>query len=164
MSTMKKFTQKGRALSWRSGGGWRGGTATVEFALVAPVLIVLLLGTIDVGQYVNVGQTVSNASREAARLAAKNETTDVCDVEGWVLDYLEESYPNVSSAVLLAGHETLVTDGNGNPIADEDLTNIDAGSPLAVQVVFNFDTVRWLSSVPIFEDQILRTVTTMRRE
>ena len=44
----------------------------VEFAVVAPLLFALLMGAIDVGQYVNVGQTVSDASREGAHVALQS--------------------------------------------------------------------------------------------
>ena len=47
----------------------RGGTASVELALVMPVLIVLLFGSIEVGMLVKASITVSRISNEAARMA-----------------------------------------------------------------------------------------------
>ena len=44
----------------------RGGSAAVECAIVAPLLTLLVLGTIDVGQYANVYQKVSDASARGA--------------------------------------------------------------------------------------------------
>lgn len=46
------------------------GVALVEFALVAPVLIFLLVGILDVARGVNAYVTLSNAAREGARYAA----------------------------------------------------------------------------------------------
>lgn len=43
------------------------GVAAVEFALVVPLLLVLVLGTIDWGWYFFVRAVVVNASREGAR-------------------------------------------------------------------------------------------------
>ncbi len=43
------------------------GAAVVEFALLLPVLMVILLGTIDWGYFFFVEQLVTNASREGAR-------------------------------------------------------------------------------------------------
>jgi Flp pilus assembly protein TadG len=50
------------------------GVALVEFALVVPILILLLVGILDTGRAVNAYVTISNASREGARYAALNPT------------------------------------------------------------------------------------------
>jgi Flp pilus assembly protein TadG len=50
------------------------GVALVEFALVMPVLILLLVGILDTGRAINAYVTISNASREGARYAAFNPT------------------------------------------------------------------------------------------
>ena len=64
----------------------RKGVATVELALTVPILLILLLGAIDTGQYANVYQTVSNASREGARVAARGGTFNVSAVEASVVN------------------------------------------------------------------------------
>jgi Flp pilus assembly protein TadG len=46
------------------------GQTLVEFALVFPIFILLLFAVIDGGRYVFANSTVSNAAREAARLAS----------------------------------------------------------------------------------------------
>jgi Flp pilus assembly protein TadG len=46
------------------------GAAVVEFALVLPVLIVLVLGIIEFGRIFNVQVSITNAAREAARTMA----------------------------------------------------------------------------------------------
>jgi Flp pilus assembly protein TadG len=50
------------------------GVALVEFALVVPVLILLLVGILDTGRAINAYVTISNASREGAHYAALNPT------------------------------------------------------------------------------------------
>lgn len=52
------------------------GVALVEFALVAPVLILLLVGILDVARGVNAYITLSNAAREGAHYAALHPTAD----------------------------------------------------------------------------------------
>jgi general stress protein CsbA len=47
-----------------------GGQTLIEFALVLPVFLVLLFAVIDIGRVVYVNSVVSQAAREAARLAA----------------------------------------------------------------------------------------------
>jgi Flp pilus assembly protein TadG len=51
-------------------GGERGSVA-VEFALLAPLFLLLLFGIVDFGHALYMKQIVSNASREAARYASK---------------------------------------------------------------------------------------------
>lgn len=46
------------------------GAAMVEFAIVAPLLFTLILGTIDFGRALFVFNNLTNAAREGARLAA----------------------------------------------------------------------------------------------
>lgn len=52
-----------------------GGSATVEFALVAPVLIVLLFGIIEFGTVFKDVLALNQAAREGARAAAVGATT-----------------------------------------------------------------------------------------
>ena len=51
------------------------GQSLVEFALVLPVFILVLVGLFDVGRAVYAFNTISNASREAVRVAIVNQTT-----------------------------------------------------------------------------------------
>lgn len=46
------------------------GQGLVEFALVLPIFMLLLFGLIDVGRFVYMNSTLSQAAREGARLAA----------------------------------------------------------------------------------------------
>ena len=59
------------------------GQSLVEFALVAPVFILVLVGIFDVGRAVFAFNTLSNASREAARVAIVNQTE--ADIEAEAL-------------------------------------------------------------------------------
>ena len=50
------------------------GQSMVEFALIVPLLLILLIGVIDVGRLVFAYNNVSNAAREAGRTAIVNQT------------------------------------------------------------------------------------------
>ena len=52
----------------------RRGQALVEFALILPVLLVILLGTVDAGRLIFAYNAVSNAAREGGRTAIVNQT------------------------------------------------------------------------------------------
>ncbi len=55
------------------------GAAAVEFALVAPLLLLLLFGIIDFGWMLMKASLVNNAARDAARVASLNGTYDQID-------------------------------------------------------------------------------------
>jgi Flp pilus assembly protein TadG len=48
--------------------------ASIEFALIVPVLVLLLVGILDVARALNAYVTLSNASREGARFAITHPT------------------------------------------------------------------------------------------
>jgi hypothetical protein len=50
------------------------GTSVVEFALVAPVLLLVIVGILDLGRAVNAYVTVSNAAREGSHYAILHPT------------------------------------------------------------------------------------------
>jgi len=52
----------------------RRGQALVEFALILPVLLVILLGTVDAGRLIFAYNAVANAAREGGRTAIINQT------------------------------------------------------------------------------------------
>ena len=51
------------------------GTALVEFALVLPLLMLLLLGVVEIGRYAYFAIQVGNAARAGAQYGAQNGTT-----------------------------------------------------------------------------------------
>jgi Flp pilus assembly protein TadG len=61
-----------------------GGATVVEFALVAPVLILVLIGCLDFARALNAYVTVTNASREGARYATLHPTAMQADVRDYV--------------------------------------------------------------------------------
>ena len=60
------------------------GQTLVEFALIAPLLIVLLMGIITLGTGVFYQQQLTNAAREAARYAAIHSATSQCPTTSWL--------------------------------------------------------------------------------
>jgi Flp pilus assembly protein TadG len=60
----------------------RKGQALVEFALVLPLLLLLIFGIVDAGRLIFVYNTISNSARDGARVAIVNQSTsgtDTCD-------------------------------------------------------------------------------------
>ena len=52
----------------------RRGQALVEFALIVPIFVLLLMGILDLGRAVYYSSTLSNSAREAARLGIVDQT------------------------------------------------------------------------------------------
>lgn len=61
----------------------RGGQALVEFALVFPIAIIVIVGIIVFGLYIFYQQQLTNVAREAARFAAIHSSTALCPTVGW---------------------------------------------------------------------------------
>jgi Flp pilus assembly protein TadG len=66
----------------------RRGTALVEFALVAPVLLLFLAGILDYGQAVSKATAVANAARVGAQYASSSQarTTDTAGIRSAAID------------------------------------------------------------------------------
>jgi Flp pilus assembly protein TadG len=139
----------------------RCGVAAVEFALIASlVLVPIVLGAIDVGRFINVGQIVNDASREGARQASRNTVKNVSDVESTVSSYLSNAFgvSNLTATVT-------VSDSSGTPISGENLSREDlTGSSVSVTVALPYNQVRWLAGFPLLNGETLTTTTVMRRE
>jgi Flp pilus assembly protein TadG len=127
-------------------------------------MTLLTLGAIDMGQYANIYQVVSDASREGARVAAKHTTATTSQVQAAVLDYLKEACPGKSSAIVASAAQVTVTDALGSSIAGGNLTTIATGSQINVRVTLPYDSVRWLGGFKGLNGQQIAATTMMLRE
>ena len=142
----------------------RTGAAAVECAAVAPLLTLLVMGAIDMGQYANTYQKVSDASREGARIAAQHDTASSSEVQAAVMGYLAEASPGTSAETFASAAEITLTDALGNTIADGDLTKLATGSQINVQVALEYGSVRWVSGFAGLDGKQIATTSMMRRE
>jgi Flp pilus assembly protein TadG len=63
------------------GRGRAGGQSIVEFALVIPIIILLVVGFFEIGRAVFAYNTIANAARQAVRVAAVNQIASVTDCD-----------------------------------------------------------------------------------
>ena len=89
------------------------GAVAVEFALLAPVLVMILLGIMEFGRAYNVQISLSSAAREGVRvMAINNNTTDartaVKNAAGGLQPALADSNISVSPAVCTTGVQVTV--------------------------------------------------------
>lgn len=75
------------------------GQAMVEFALVLPVLLLLLLGMIEFGRFYNAWLMVTHASREGARTSSLGGSTSQVELR---VDGVMESYDLSRIAVVIS--------------------------------------------------------------
>jgi len=76
------------------------GQSAVEFALVLPLLLVLLLGIIEFGWFLNAKITITGAAREGARYLAIHKDSDVGDISNIVEDYLDSGIVSSSTVII----------------------------------------------------------------
>jgi Flp pilus assembly protein TadG len=128
----------------------RHGAAIVEFAVVAPVLFLLIFGMIEYGRMVMVQQVLTNASREGARQAVLDGAT-YNGVNSFVSSYLTSA--GIPSAAV-------------QPIAmsPSDPQTAGYGAPISVTVSVNFNQVSWLPAPIWLGGKTLNATTTMRKE
>jgi Flp pilus assembly protein TadG len=78
----------------------RAGVAAVEFAVVLPLIFLLLLGTWEVARLVQVQAILTNAVREGARIAAQGEIINLTgDFTEIVVSDTDPTNPDVTSTV-----------------------------------------------------------------
>jgi Flp pilus assembly protein TadG len=125
----------------------RRATAAVEFAIVAPVFLLLVFGMIEYGRMVMVQQIITNASREGARTAVLDGAT-TASVQSAVNSYLASG--SISGATVTV---------SPNPPS-----SAQYGDPVTVTVSVPFSQVSWLPSPMYLGGTTLSSSTVMRRE
>lgn len=119
----------------------------MEFAVVAPIFITLMLGMIELGRAFMVQQVITNASREGARVAVLDGSS-ATDVGDTIERYLHSG-----------GIE-----GANITIDPSDPQQAGFGEPVSVTVDIGFSQVSWLPSPRYFGQNTLSATTVMRRE
>ena len=106
------------------------GVAAVEFALILPVLALILFGVLEFGRVWSQYQVFQGAAREGARCAAVASTSD-CDVQDEI-DQAAEPWNPPNATVQVIG-------GGGGPCTDADRgkdVQVSWQQPLQVNIPF----------------------------
>jgi len=118
----------------------------VEFAIVAPVFFLLVIGMIEVGRAMMVQQVLINASRVGARQAVTAGATSSA-VQNAVKDYATSvAVPDVSVSV------------TPDPAAAK------SGDTMSVTTSVNYNNVSWLASPWFLSGKTLTSTSKMRKE
>lgn len=125
----------------------RRGAAAVEFAVVAPIFGIVIIGVLDVGRAVMVQQLLTNAARDGCRTAVL-ESANASDVISQCESYLATaSVPGATATV------------TPNP-----LSAADDGDPVTVTTSVPFASVSWLPTSIFLGGVTLEGSVVMRRE
>lgn len=114
----------------------RTGAALVEMAVVLPIFVTLMLGLVEFGRAIMVGQMVTNAAREGCRQAILDGSTNAA-VETFIKDFLRTSAG-------VANADTTVTITIANPLAAGQLSATESRDLVTVQVSVPFSRVSYL--------------------
>lgn len=118
----------------------RRGTAVVEMALVLPIFVAVVLGIIEFGRAMMVGQMVTNAARESTRLAIIDGSTN-SSVTTWVKDFLQSSIGVASADVTV---QITVEAAPGNPSPGNQIGSALPRDLVTVRVEVPFDKVSYI--------------------
>jgi hypothetical protein len=141
----------------------RRGAAAVEFAVLCPILVLLIFGGIDMGQFINTGQVVSSASRVGVRKATQFETKSTAVVRDEIIDYISRHIPGLNRETI-AGATTVTVKAAGTTISGATLGTIPSGTRIDVEVVFSYAAIRWFPGLNILHGRTLPATSMMRRE
>ena len=123
------------------------GATVTEFAIVAPVFFLIVLGSFEFGRAIMVQQILTNAAREGARQAIV-ENAVAADIEASVTSYLDST--TVAGVTVTVDPSSLQTIGFGDEVT--------------VTVSVPYDQVSWLPVSSFMSGRVLTGESMMRGE
>jgi hypothetical protein len=129
------------------------GAAAVEFAVILPLLVVLVFGMIEFGIMFYNKAVITNASREGARAGITGLTNS--QIETIVKDYSNTNLINLGN----------VSENDLDPMGDPDddiIISLDAQNDLTVRIEYGYDFL--LGSLLGFTKTTIEARTVMRME
>lgn len=131
------------------------GQSLVEFALVLPIFLLVVVAIVDLGRGVFAYNSVTNAAREASRLAIVNQDTTSVQQRGVAqVAIAETATPNVTVAYYLPGP-------NATPTSNPTCTPINVGCIAVVTFQTTFRPVTPIISGLLFPSGVTFTSTSM---
>jgi Flp pilus assembly protein TadG len=154
-SGLAAFKIRARRKRWASAAGARRGVSVVEFALVAPVLFLLLFGIVEFARLMMVRQAMTNAAREAGRKASLATTLNATSVDSAARNFMSRVMANAS--------DTSKVRVNITPAS---MVGVPSGTPVTVAIDVNFADISWLpgSLLDLAGSRVLRAEATFDRE
>jgi Flp pilus assembly protein TadG len=127
-------------------------------AFTAPVLVILVFGAVDVGQFVNAVQCTATASRVAARMTSRSSTTSASAVQSAVDEFLSANGVPKNCA------QVSFFDKNYKLVTGDSLSWLASGEEFSVRVDVPYSMIRRISFLNMLNSSTSSHVATMRRE
>ncbi|MDE2006473.1 MAG: pilus assembly protein [Rhodospirillales bacterium] len=108
---------------------WRRGTAALEFALVAPVLVALATGCVGLVQLVRVDMDLSQSAQTMAQLIANQTTITPAQMTDFCAGAFDTMTPYVTTGLTIS--VASVTHGGGGIGTDWNDTSCGSGTAIA---------------------------------
>lgn len=137
----------------------RRGAAVVEMAMVLPIFVMVVLGIVEFGRAMMVGQMVTNAAREATRLSIVDGSSN-SSVSTWVESFLNDSLGVSASDVTV----TITVDpapGNDDPL--DKIEDAQTRDLVTIKVEVPFDKVSYIPG-DYLSGKKLKAISAMRHE
>lgn len=158
----------------------RSGIAATEFAILAPFLVTVVIGLIEIGRVLQVEQALNNAAREGCRVGSLSGkyTTDVMSAAQTCLVGPDSTHPNLvcswtnsgwgsnSAQISVSVNGTAVSFPLGPTPATDPIANAVAGDVITVTVTIPFNSgskASWLAT-PMFMNGANLTATVVMRK
>jgi Flp pilus assembly protein TadG len=134
---MWKHRQKPESGRKRSGKGVRRrGAAVAEFAVCLPLLITIVLGSIEASRLIHIQHGLETAAYEAARSVADHRASTSSDVDSVVSSILD--------AYQVTGGQAALTPSTLNTVRTGDLITVTVTAPLAGNRVISGWIPSWI--------------------
>ena len=131
----------------------RRGATAVEFAFVAPIFFLLVLGMIDLGRMIMIQHAATNAAREGCRKAVLATTVNSTDIENTVRRALQ-------TTTTYAWNKDVVRVSVPAGVSSSTVS----GTELTVGVEIDFADLTWLPFARVGKNLTLGAESTQKRE
>lgn len=136
------------------------GQALVEFALVLPVLLLILLGIVDFGKTMNYWNDSTHLTAEAARYAAVNRKPDPASA----LSLQQQILNQTDTAELRTGGTDSVGTAAQVCVEFPNGTPVKIGDPVRVRMSFTYSWIPFLADAGGLASATVASSTVMRLE
>ncbi|MCW5878599.1 MAG: pilus assembly protein [Anaerolineales bacterium] len=134
------------------------GQGTLEFALVIPVLLLVIFAIFEGARAVFIYQSISTASREAARLGSSTQYYMNCNaIRDKALEYADVARSTASDINIYYVDDSLGVIGNCGAVVADD---IETGDRIVVEVTGYFDPA---AAIPLMRIPQMTFNSTTRR-
>ncbi len=120
------------------------GQDLVEFALVLPILLLIMFGVLDLGRLFHAAITITNAARVGARFGTRNKEATDGEIRAATRDEAFESGIDLSTAPIDIDYLDILPLGLGNQDGNDDTiqVKITYDFPLIIDYILSLTNIQ----------------------